>query len=140
MIIDGKMGVAKEKWALQRLVEMLRQARNGAEDWPVLFTGVRQHLSGEWQEVGGCDAITAVEVVEGEVLLIRDLDDPPLSVSGLEHELAGLVPRCSDFTVESCEKPIVVDGERIHIDLAVDGGGRDEEDRCYLLVCVSRME
>jgi hypothetical protein len=126
---------------LQRLVEMLRQDRNGAEEWPVLFTGFKQHPSGEWQEVGGDrEAITAVEVEEGanEVLLIRDSDCLPLSLSSLEQKLAGLIPRHSDFMVDTCQTPIVVDGQSVHIDLPVVGAGRDEKNRCYLLVYASR--
>jgi hypothetical protein len=128
---------------LQRLVEMLRQDRNGAEEWPVLFTGFKQYPSGEWQEVGeGREAITAVKVDSdaNEVLLIRDLDSPPLSLSSLEQELAGLMPRDSDFMVDCCLTPIMVDGEPFRIDLPVVGAGRAEKDKCYLIVYASRME
>ena len=76
---------------LQRLVEMLRQTRNAPRTgrFCLRASGNTCRVNGKKLEAGS--AITAVEVVEGEVLLIRDLDDPPLSVSGLEHELAGLV-------------------------------------------------
>lgn len=128
---------------LQRLVEMLAQDRNGAEEWPVLFTSFNKDASGEWREVdAGRDAITAVEVDAGanEVLLIRDSDSPPLSVTRLEQDLARLLPRHSDFEVDSCETPIMVDDEPLRIDLPVCGAGRDVKNQCYLIVYASRKE
>jgi hypothetical protein len=63
-----------------------------------------------------------------------------LSVSQLERELTTLVPRHRDFLVDSCEKPIEVDDQEFHVDLPVTGAGRDEQNRCYLLVYASKMQ
>jgi hypothetical protein len=128
---------------LQRLVEMIREDHNGAGEWPVLFTAFKQQRSGEWQEVGdGREAITSIKVDLGanEVLLVRDSDSQPLSLSGLEHELAGLIPCHGEFDVDSCLTPIMVDDESIRIDLPVVGAGRDEKNQCYLVVYASRTE
>jgi hypothetical protein len=128
---------------LQRLVEMIQQNRNGAEEWPVLFTSFIQNAAGEWQEFEGVrQPITTVEVERGadEVLLITDSDRQPLSLAKLVEELDRLMPCYGEFTVDSCETPIVLDdGRALHIDLPVVGVGRDEEDRCYLMFFASRV-
>ncbi len=128
---------------LQRLVEMLGEDRNGAENWPVFFTGFTQDSSRNWQEVDSTrGAITAVEVDADakEVLLIQGSDSPALSVASLQQELARLLPCCSDFDVDSCETPIKVDEGWIRIDLPVCGAGRDEKNQCYLVVVTSRKK
>ena len=119
---------------LQKLVGWLREDRGGAEDWPVFFTGFHQDASGAWEECGDRSAITAVEAEGDEVLVITYPDQPPLSLSSLETTLAALLPQCGDFAVDHCEDPISMDGGRFHIDAPVNGSGRCEKDRCYLLV------
>jgi hypothetical protein len=130
---------------LKRLVEMIRGDAKGAEEWPVLFASFKQNSAGEWHEVEGVrQPITSVEVVgveeetAGEVLLITDSDRRPLSLAKLEEELAQLMPSLSEFTVDCCETPIVLDGGgTFHIDFPVVGAGRDDESRCYLVVYAS---
>jgi hypothetical protein len=126
---------------LQRLVEMIRQDRSGAEEWPVLVTSFKQGSKGEWQELDGTlDPNGSVVVDEGaeEVLLIGNKDCVPLSVANLERELAELLSRHGEFLVDYCgDTPIVIDGRMIHIDVPIGGAGRDEENRCYLVVCLA---
>ncbi len=127
---------------LERLVEMIHQDRCGAEQWPVFFASFIQNAAGEWREVEGVRTpITSVEVEEGadEVLLITDSDRLPLSLAKLMEEFDRLMPGYSEFTVDSCETPIVLDdGGTLHIDFPVVGVGRNEEDRCYLIIYASR--
>jgi hypothetical protein len=74
------------------------------------------------------------------VLLIRDPTRPPLTVSSLEEKLSGLMACHSEFTVDTCQPPIVVDGvDSVHIDLPIVGVGRDDGRSCYLLVFASSM-
>ena len=128
---------------LKRLVEMIGQDSKGAEEWPVLFASFKQDSAGELHELEGTrQPITSVEVEEAaeEVLLITDSDCLPLSLASLEEELARLMPRLSEFTVDCCETPIVLDGgETFHIDFPIVGAGRDEKNRCYLIVYASRV-
>jgi hypothetical protein len=123
---------------LKRLVDMIREDGKGAEEWPVLFASFKQNTAGEWHEVEGVrQPVVSVEVEEGaeEILLITDTDRPPLSLAELEDELARLMSRLSEFTVDCCETPIVLDGgETVHIDFPIVGTGRDEKNRCYLVV------
>jgi hypothetical protein len=129
---------------LKRLVEMIGQDSKGAEEWSVLFASFKQDSADELHEVEGTrQPITSVEVEEAaeEVLLITDSDRPPLSLARLVEELARLMPRLSEFTVDCCETPIVLDGGggTFHIDFPVVGAGRDEKNRCYLVVYASRV-
>ena len=128
---------------LARLVEMIQEDSNGAEEWPVLFTSYLQNASGEWREVEGVrQPIASVAVEEGaeEVLLIKNSDRAPLPVKMLMEELKSLMTRYSDFTVDCCETPIVLDdGATIHIDFPVVGTGRDERNRCYLVLYASKV-
>jgi hypothetical protein len=123
---------------LRRLVEMIREDRTGANDWPVMFTSYRQLPAGEWQEVDNVrEAVTIVEVdIESqEVLLIRGPTRSALTVSSLEEKLSGLMACHGEFTVDTCEPPIVVDGEgNFRIDLPIVGAGRDDSRNCYLVV------
>ena len=126
---------------LQRLVEMIRRDRSGAEEWPVLFTCHKQNSTGEWEEVNGArEPIASVEVDEDakEVLLIMKSDCLPLSVARLEQKLTELMSCHGEFMVDGCETPIVMDDETIHIDFPIGGAGRDEQNRCYLVVHLSR--
>ncbi len=126
---------------LQRLVEIIRQDRSGAEEWPVLVTSFKQNSTGEWQELDGTrQPIGSVVVDEGaeEVLLIGNEDFVPLSVANLERELAELLSRHGEFLVDYCgDTPIVIDGGMVHIDVPIGGAGRDEKNRCYLVVCLA---
>lgn len=126
---------------LKRLVEMIREDSKGAEAWPVLFASFKQNSAGEWHEIKDVrQPIASIEVDEDaeEVLLITDSDNPPLTLAALLEKLARLISRCSEFTVDSCETPIVLDGaERFHVDVPVVGAGRDEGNRCYLVVYAS---
>ena len=46
----------------------------------------------------------------------------------------------SEFKVDTCEPPIVMDGEEIiRIDLPIEGVGRDNGRSCYLVVFASTM-
>ena len=114
---------------LQRLVEMIRQDRSGAEEWPVLVTFFKQNSIGEWQELDGTrQPIGSVVVDEGaeEVLLIGNEDCVPLSLANLERELAELLSRHGEFLVDYCgDTPIVIDGGMFHIDVPIGGAGRD---------------
>jgi hypothetical protein len=129
---------------LRRLVEMIREDRAGADDWPVLFTAYTKSAAGEWREVGGVrEPVTSVRVaIEAEeVLLIRDSTQPPLTVSSLEVKLSGLLACHGEFTVDTCEPPIEMDGiEVIRIDLPITGAGRDDGRSCYLVVFTSSAE
>jgi hypothetical protein len=126
---------------LKRLVEMIQKDSKGAEEWPVLFASFKQNSEGEWHEVEGVrEPITSVEVEETaeEILLITDSDRLLLSLARLEEELTGLMSCRSEFTVECCETPIVLDGGgTFHIDFPIVGAGRNEKDRCYLVVYAS---
>jgi hypothetical protein len=128
---------------LKRLVEMIREDGQGAEEWPVLFASFKQDTAGELHEVEGVrQPIVSVEVEEAaeEILLITDTDRPPLSLARLEEELARLISGFSEFTVDCCETPIVLDGSgTVHIDFPIVGTGRDEANRCYLLVYSSTV-
>jgi len=128
---------------LKRLVDMIREDGNGAEEWPVLFASFKQNSAGAWHEVEGVrQPITSVEVEETaeELLLITDLDRLPLSLARLEEELGRLLSCLSEFTVDCCETPIVLDGGgTFHIDFPIVGAGRDEKNRCYLVVYASRV-
>jgi len=123
---------------------MIRQDRSGAEKWPVLVTSFKQNSTGEWQEVdGNREPIGSVVVDEGaeEVLLIGNQDCVPLSVANLERELTELLSRHGEFLVDYCgDTPIVINGGMVHIDVPIGGVGRDEKNRCYLVVCLSRAE
>jgi hypothetical protein len=127
---------------LQRLVEMIREDSKGAEEWPVLFASYKQNSAGEWHEVEGVrQPIISVEVEEPakEVLLITDSDRPPLSLATLVEKLARLLSCHSEYTVDCCETPIVLDGGgTFHIDVPIVGAGRDEKNRCYLVVYTSK--
>jgi hypothetical protein len=126
---------------LKRLVEMIRQDGKGAEEWPVLFASFKQNSAGGWHEVEGVrQPITSVQVEESaeEILLITASDGLPLSLARLEEELTRLMSCRSEFTVDCCETPIVLDGgETFHIDFPIVGTGRDENNRCYLVVFAS---
>ncbi len=126
---------------LQRLVEMIRQDRSGAEQWPVLVTSFKQNSMGEWQELDGTRSPLGSVVVDEsaeEVLLIGNDDCVPLSVANLERELAELLSRHGEFLVDYCgDTPIVIDGGMVHIDVPIGGAGRDEKNRCYLVVCLA---
>jgi hypothetical protein len=128
---------------LKRLVEMIGKDSKGAEEWPVLFASFKQDSAGGWHEVEGVrQPVTSVEVAEAaeEILLITDSERLPLSLARLEEELARLMSRLSEFTVDCCETPIVLDGgETFHIDFPIVGTGRDEETRCYLVVYASTV-
>jgi hypothetical protein len=128
---------------LKRLVEMIREDSKGAEEWSVLFASFKQNSAGEWHEVEGVrQPITSVEVEETaeEILLITDSDRLPLSLARLEEELTRLMSSLSEFTVDCCESPIVLDGGgTFHIDFPIVGAGRDEKNRCYLLVYASSV-
>jgi hypothetical protein len=128
---------------LKRLVEMIREDGEGAREWPVLFASFKQNPAGEWREVEGVrQPVTSVEVEETaeEILLITDSDGLPLSLARLEEELARLMSRLSEFTVDCCETPIVLDdGGTVHIDFPIVGTGRDETNRCYLVVFASTV-
>lgn len=127
---------------LVRLVEMIRKDISGAEGWPVYFASFQQNAAGEWHEVEDVrKPITAVEVEEpDEILLITDSDGLPLTLARLEEELAQLMPRLNEYTVDCCETPIVLnDGETFHIDFPVVGAGRDEANCCYLVVFASTV-
>ena len=114
---------------LQRLVEMIHGDLGGAEQWPVYFTSYLQNTSGEWREVDGVrQPITSVraeeaeEAAESEVLLVRNSDQPPILLEDLIEEIGRLLPRYIEFTVDSCESPIVLDdGESVRIDVPVVG-------------------
>jgi hypothetical protein len=125
---------------LQRLVEMIRQDRSGAEQWPVLVAFFKQNSMGEWQEVDGTrDPIRSVVVDEPaeEVLLVGNEDGVPLSVENLEQELTELLSRHGEFMVDYYgDTPIVLDEGLFHIDVPIGGAGRDEKNRCYLVVCL----
>jgi hypothetical protein len=129
---------------LQRLVDMIRQDRSGADEWPVLVSSFRQNSMGEWKEVDGVrQPVGSVVVDEGaeEVLLIGSEDCVPLSVANLEQKLAELLPRHDEFLVDYCgDTPIAMDGGMIHIDVPIAGAGRDEKNQCYLVVCLARAE
>ena len=90
---------------LVRLVKMIRKDIRGAEGWPVYFGSFEQNAAGEWHEVEDArEPITAVEVEEpDEILLITDSDGLPLTLAGLEEELARLMPRLREYTVDCCE-------------------------------------
>ena len=128
---------------LKRLVDMIREDGKGAEEWPVLFASFKQNSAGELHEIEGVrQPITSVEVEETaeEILLITDSDGLPLSLRRLEEELARLMSDFSEFTVDCCETPIVLDGgETFHIDFPIVGTGRDETNGCYLVVYASRV-
>lgn len=123
---------------LKRLVEMIRQDRSGAEEWPVQFASFEQDAAGQWHEIEGVRqpvAAVEVEVAAEEVLLITDSDRIPLSLGRLESELNQLASSMSEFTVDCCETPVVLDdGTTFHIDFPVVGAGRDKQNRCYLVV------
>ena len=109
-----------------------------------MFAAYRKSPSGEWQEqdVGAREGVTAVEIdnESEEVLLIRDPMRPPLTVSSLEEKLHALMAGHSEFKVDTCEPPIVMDGEEIiRIDLPIEGVGRDNGRSCYLVVFASTM-
>ena len=49
--------------------------------------------------------------------------------------------RLSEFTVDCCETPIVLDGgETVHIDFPIVGTGRDEKNRCFLVIYASTVD
>jgi hypothetical protein len=124
-------------------VEVIREDSKGAEQWPVLFASYKQNSAGQWHEVEGVrQPITSVQVEEAaeEVLLITDSDRAPLSLTRLMEEFTRLVPCRSEFTVDCCETPIVLDGGgTCHIDVPIVGAGRDEKNRCYLVVYSSKV-
>ena len=124
---------------LTRLLEMLRQDGGGADAWPVLFTGYKKQASGEWKEVARRDAITSIEVDHDarEVLLVRESSKPPLSLMALDNTLAELAPQFGDFTVDTCEPPIDVEGAPFRVDIPVVGAGRDVANKCVLVVYAS---
>ncbi len=126
---------------LQRLVEMIRQDHSDADEWPVLVTSFKQNSMGEWKEVDGTRqpiGSVVVDVDAEEVLLIGNEVCMPLSVAHLERELAELLSRHGDFLVDYCgDTPIVIDGGMVHIDVPIGGAGRDEKNRCYLVVCLA---
>jgi hypothetical protein len=129
---------------LARLVEMIRQDRSGAEEWPVLVTSFKQNSVGDWNEVEGIrqpiGSIVLDEDAE-EVLLIGNEECVPLSVANLERGLTELLPRHGEFLVDySGDTPIVIDGGMFHIDVPINGAGRDEKNRCYLVVCLIQAE
>ena len=128
---------------LKRLMEMIREDGTGAEEWPVLFASFKQNSAGEWHDVEGVrQPVTSVEMEETaeEILLITDSDGLPLSLARLEEELARLMTSLSEFTVDCCETPIVLDGGgTVHIDFPIVGVGRDETNRCYLVVYASTV-
>ncbi len=128
---------------LKRLLEMIRVDSKGAEEWPVLFASFKRNLAGQWQEVEGVrQPVTSVQVEETaeEILLITDSDGLPLSLATLEEELARLMSSLSEFTVDCCETPIVLDdGETVHIDFPIVGTGRDEKNCCFLVVYASTV-
>jgi hypothetical protein len=128
---------------LKRLVEMIREDGTGAEEWPVLFASFKQNSAGEWHEVEGVrQPITSVEVevAAEEILLITASDGLPLSLRRLEEELARLMSSLSEFTVDCCETPIVLDdGGTVHIDFPIVGTGRDNTNRCYLVIYASKV-
>jgi len=100
---------------------------------------------GEWHEVDGAlrDPIGAVVVDEDaeEVLLIGNEDCVPLTVANLEQELTELLSRHGEFLVDCCgDTPIEIDSGMIHIDVPIGGAGRDEKNRCYLVVCLIRAD
>lgn len=107
---------------LHRLLEMIRQDRDGADEWPVFITSFRQTSTGEWHEVEGVrDPLGAVVVDEAaeEVLLIGNSECVPLSVGTLEKKLAELPPGHSEFAVDYCgDMPIEMDGGLLHIECA----------------------
>ena len=129
---------------LQRLVEMIGQDRSGAEKWPVLVASFKQDSTGEWQEVDGTrEPIGSIVVDEAaeEVLLIGNEHCVPLSVANLEQELTELLSRHAEFLVDySGDTPLMIDGGMFHIDVPIGGAGRDEKNRCYLVVCLSRAK
>ena len=126
---------------LQRLVEMIRQDRSGAEEWPVLVSTFKENAMGEWQELDGTrQPIGSVFVAGDDVLLIGNDDCVPLSVANLEQELTGLPSNHAEFLVEYCgDTPIEIDGDGglFHIDVPIGGAGRDEKSKCYLVICLS---
>jgi hypothetical protein len=128
---------------LKRLVEMIREDSKGAGERPVRFASYKQNSAGEWHEIEGVRTpITSVAVEEPaeEVLLITDSHRPPLSLATLLEELARLMADHSEFTVDSCETPIVLDGDgTFHIDVPIVGAGLDEKNRCYLVVYASKV-
>lgn len=127
---------------LQRLLEMIREDSEGAEEWPVLFSSFKQNSAGDWREVEGVrQPITSVQVdlAAEEVLLIAGSDRPPLSLAALVGELARLMSCHSEFTVDCCETPIEMDdGETFRIDFPIVGTGRYESNRCYLVIYASK--
>lgn len=127
---------------LQRLVEMIREDSRGAEEWPVQFASYKQNAAGEWHEVAGVrQPITSVQLEEAaqEVLLITDSTHTPLLLATLLEELARLMPQHSEFAVDCCDPPIVLDdGRTFHMDVPIVGAGRDQENRCYLVVYASK--
>ena len=126
---------------LKRLVEMILKDSKGAEEWPVQFASFIQDSADEWHEVEKARRpIYSVEVEEAaeEILLITDSDRQPLSLGSLNEELGRLMPGLSEFTVDCCETPTVLDdGFTFHIDFPVVGTGRDEQNRCYLIIYAS---
>jgi hypothetical protein len=125
---------------LRHLVEMMREDSNGAEGWPVLFASYRRNPGGEWHEVDGARCpVTSVEVdnAAGEVLLVTASSRPPLLLTALVEELARLTPQHGESTVDCCDTPIAMDGGIFHIDVPIVGAGRDEGNRCYLVVFAS---
>jgi hypothetical protein len=125
---------------IARLLEMIRQDRSGAEEWPVFVTSFRQSPAGEWHEINGVRDPLGAVVVDGdaeEVLLVGNSKCVPLSVAQLEQKLAEL-PQCQgEYAVDYCgDMPIVIDGGMFHIDVPIGGAGRDEKNRCYLVVCL----
>jgi hypothetical protein len=128
---------------LKRLVEMIQKDIKGAEEWPVRFASFKQNSAGEWHEVEGVrQPITSVEVEETaeEILFITDSDRLPFSLAKLEEELARLMSCLSEFTVDWCETPVVLDGGgTFHIDFPIVGAGRDEKNRWYLVVYASSV-
>jgi hypothetical protein len=122
---------------LQRLVEVIREDSEGAEEWLVLFASYKQNSAGEWHEIEGVrEPITSVEVDETaeEVLLITDSDRSPLSLATLLEKLTQLKSCHSEFVVDFCETPIVLDGGTFRVDIPIVGAGRDGKNRCYLVV------
>ena len=78
-----------------------------------------------------------VDEAAKEVLLVGNSECVPLSVAQLEQKLAELPPCHGEFAVDYCgDMPIVVNGGMFHIDVPVGGAGRDEGNRCYLVVCL----
>ncbi|MEN6451548.1 MAG: hypothetical protein ABFC96_13735, partial [Thermoguttaceae bacterium] len=129
---------------LHRLLEMIRHDRDGADEWPVFITSFRQTPTGEWHEVERVrDPLGVVVVDEAaeEVLFVGNSECVPLSVEALDKKLAELLPGCGEFAIDYCgDMPIEMDGWLFHIDVPIEGAGRDEKNRCYLVVRLAAQQ